>query len=402
VDTDVIANAALEITDIVRKRLGDYGRVLPRHSVSRRTSMPESTLTLQQLRRDLAVRDLTDPQDGPHAIQLIVDEAVEALEPWGCEIRRVRTNPVVSVADNYDGLRISPEAVTRDTRYTRYVGDGVMLRSHTSAMIPPALRRVSERPSDDVLLVCAGIVYRRDSIDRLHSGTPHQLDLWRVRKQPPLTVSDLDEMVDRLVGTVLPGRRHCSFSREHPYTTHGRQVDVREGNEWVEIAECGLAHPEVLEKAGIGTWTGLAMGIGLDRLLMLRKGIPDIRLLRGEDERIASQMLDLERYHDVSPYPPIRRHLSMAVDNPVDGEELGDRVRLALGEDSRSIETVRLLSETPAAELPASAVKRLGLHPGQKNVLVEVVLRDLERTITDDDANQLRDRIYDFVHQGTV
>jgi phenylalanyl-tRNA synthetase alpha chain len=177
---------------------------------------------------------------------------------------------------------------------------------------------------------------------------------------------------------------------------------VREGNEWVEIAECGLAHPEVLEKAGIGTWTGLAMGIGLDRLLMLRKGIPDIRLLRGEDERIASQMLDLERYHDVSPYPPIRRHLSMAVDNPVDGEELGDRVRLALGEDSRSIETVRLLSETPAAELPASAVKRLGLHPGQKNVLVEVVLRDLERTITDDDANQLRDRIYDFVHQGTV
>ncbi len=363
--------------------------------------MPIRTLTLQQLRRDLATDDLTDPEDGPHAIQLMVDEAVKALSPWRCEVRRIRANPVVSVADNYDCLRIDAEAVSRDTRYTRYLGDGVMLRSHTSVMIPPALRDLAGRPSTDVLLVCAGMVYRRDSIDRLHSGTPHQLDLWRVRTEPPpLTIADLDEMVDRLVEALAPGRRHRSLDREHPYTTHGRQIDVQVGDEWIEIAECGLAHPEVLADAGLATGTGLAIGVGLDRLLMIRKGIPDIRILRLQDQRIASQMLDLEPYKEVSPYPPIRRHLSIAVGSTDDAEDLGDRVRLALGEDAQSVETIRVLSETPAAELPTTAVDRLGLRPGQKNVLVEVVLRDLERTLTDEDANLLRDRIYEALHQG--
>jgi phenylalanyl-tRNA synthetase alpha chain len=362
--------------------------------------MPLRTLTLQELRRDLAIHDLTDPADGLHAIQLIVDQAVAALGAWRCEVRRIRANPVVSVADNYDRLGIGSEAVSRDTRYTRYVGDGLMLRSHTSVMIPPALRDLAERPGKDVLLVCAGMVYRRDSIDRLHSGTPHQLDLWRVRNEGSLALADLDEMVERLVEAITPGLRHRSLPREHPYTIHGRQVDVQVGDEWIEIAECGLANAEVLADAGLEACTGLAMGVGLDRLLMIRKGVPDIRLLRLKDRRIASQMLDLSPYREVSPYPPIRRHLSIAVGTADDAEELGDRVRLALGEDAQSVETVRILSETSAAELPAPALERLGLRPGQKNVLLEVVLRDLERTLTDENANQLRDRIYQSLHQG--
>ncbi len=235
--------------------------------------MPLRTLTLQELRRDLAIHDLTDPADGPHAIQLIVDQAVEALGAWRCEVRRIRANPVVSVADNYDRLRIGTEAVSRDTRYTRYIGDGVMLRSHTSVMIPPALRDLAERPSKDVLLVCAGMVYRRDSIDRLHSGTPHQLDLWRVRNEATPHTSPTSTRWWTVSWRVLtPGLRHRSLAREHPYTIHGRQIDVQVGDEWVEIAECGLAHPEVLADAGLRACTGLAMGVGLDRLLMIQKG----------------------------------------------------------------------------------------------------------------------------------
>ena len=68
--------------------------------------------------------------------------------------------------------------------------------------------------------------------------------------------------------------------RAHPYTDDGLQIDVENGDEWVEIGECGLAGAHVLRGAGLdGQWTGLAMGLGLDRLLMLRKGIADIRLL---------------------------------------------------------------------------------------------------------------------------
>lgn len=365
--------------------------------------MSAEILTLDELRRQLALRDLTDPTSGPHAIQLLVDAAVEALkDAWGCEVRWVRSNPIVSVADNYDRLRIPADAVSRDARYTRYVRRDVMLRSHSSAMVPQALRDVAASPSDDVLVVCAGIVYRRDAIDRLHTGTPHQLDLWRVRKGKRLTVDDLNDMIRRVVAALTPGPRHREVARLHPYTTHGRQVDVESNGEWVEVCECGLAHPDVLIASGLEDYTGLAMGLGLDRLLMLRKGIPDIRLLASADPRIAGQMLDLEPYRLVSSHPPIRRDLSIAVAEDDDVEQLGDRVRAALGEDTTSVETVQIVSQTPATELPPAAASRLGLRPGQKNVLVRIELSNVERTLTDEEANELRDRIYAALHEGSA
>ena len=61
-----------------------------------------------------------------------------------------------------------------------------------------------------------------------------------------------------------------------------------------------------------------------------------------------------------------------------------------------------MLAQTPYEQLPAQAVARLGIRPGQKNVLVRVVLRHLERTLTDEQANQMRDRIYAALHQGTA
>jgi len=60
-----------------------------------------------------------------------------------------------------------------------------------------------------------------------------------------------------------------------------------------------------------------------------------------------------------------------------------------------------VLSATPCWQLPASAISRLGAKPGQKNLLVRVVLRDLEKTLTNQTANALRDRIYRALHQGT-
>jgi len=62
--------------------------------------------------------------------------------------------------------------------------------------------------------------------------------------------------------------RHAPRSRSHPYTRHGRQVDVCQDDRWVEVWECGLAHPRVLAAAGLPGRGGLALGIGLDRLLM--------------------------------------------------------------------------------------------------------------------------------------
>jgi phenylalanyl-tRNA synthetase alpha chain len=363
-------------------------------------------LSAGQLGRDLAIPDLSDPADGPHAIQLVVELAVAALDARhraDCEVRWCRGPRIVPIADNYDRLGYDPADITRAVRYTRYVDDERMLRSHSTAIVPPALRHLAgeRHPPADVLLACAGITYRRDVIDWQHTGTPHQLDLWRMSKRE-LGGTDLDEVIAALLNAVAPGMRYRQVPRVHPYTTGGRQLDVLLHDHWIEVGECGLAHPAVLTSAGLRGYTGLALGMGLDRLLMLRKQIPDIRLLRSADPRIASQMLDLLPYRAVSSQPAIRRDLSIAVDSSEDDETLGDQVRETLGREAEAIEDVTILSSTPCSELPPAALARIGARPEQRNLLVRVVLRRLDRTLTDAEANDLRDRIYARLHRGTA
>jgi phenylalanyl-tRNA synthetase alpha chain len=369
-----------------------------------------SVIDADRLGAALALRDLTDPARGSHAMQVLLDEIVAALAAaWSCEVRVHRALPVISARDNYDRLYYPPDGVARDARYTRWLGRDVLLRTHTSALVPPALDDLAGDPSwRDVLLVCPGLVYRRDCIDRYHVGEPHQVDLWRIRRggEEVLGRGELLRLVDLIAGSALPGWRVRTSEAEHPYTVGGLQVDAArdEGDEQVEIGECGLALPRLLSDTGHdpGPTSGLALGLGLDRLLMLRKGIPDIRLLRAGDSRIAEQMADLAPWRPVSAMPAVRRDLSIAVDADDRAEDLGDRVRAALGARAGAVESVEVLSDTAYESLPEPARARLGIAPGQKNLLVRVVLRDLERTLTHEEANGLRDAVYAAIHRGTV
>lgn len=366
--------------------------------------MSRVLLDPKSYQRALAVRDLSDGALGPHAMQLLVQHALRALNAaWGCPVIVYRAPPVVSVEDNYDALLYPPEGAAREARYTRYLSGQRLLRSQTTAMVPGALRMICAAAYPDVLIACPGLTYRRDSIDRLHVGEPHQLDLWRIRNTP-LRRTDLASMIDAVAGAMLPGAALRLDPASHPYTRDGFEVHASVGKRWVEILECGLAHPTILQAAGIDTqlYSGLAMGVGLDRVLMLRKRIDDIRLLRSSDPRVSRQMTDLEPYRPVSAQPAIERDLSIAVDASANAQALGDRVRAALGDRSESIEAIAILSETSYADLPSAARSRLGISPQQKNVLVRLVIRDLDRTLTALEANRLRDAVYAALHEGSV
>ncbi|MGH3855874.1 MAG: hypothetical protein ACRDR6_20780 [Pseudonocardiaceae bacterium] len=364
-------------------------------------------LSPSEIASALQLRDLSDPDSGPHAIQTLLDGAIEALcGRWQCPADTHRPRGLVAVEDNYDRLGYAPAAITRDTRYTRYASDTVMLRSHTSAGIPPVLRSLAARPTapEDVLIVLPGLVYRRDVIDRLHVGTPHQVDLWRIVAGKPMTRADLHDMIDTLVNAILPGAAWRTQPAEHPYTQHGLQVDVDHDGEWVELAECGLAAPHVLAGAGLDPphCSGLALGMGLDRALMLRKNIPDIRLLRASEPRIAQQMLDLTPWQTVSMMPPVRRDLSIVTDGSDDEEILGDRARTALAADADVLESLSIHAVTHHEQLPTHVRERLATRPGQTNILLRLVLRPIDRTLTDTEANHLRDRVYAALHRGPV
>ena len=109
---------------------------------------------------------------------------------------------------------------------------------------------------------------------------------------------------------------------------------------------------------------------------------------------------DLRPWRPVSRQPPTRRDLSLALDEPADPELIGDAIRALLGDDADCVEDVRLLSQTPAAALPAAAIARMGMRRGQINVLLRLTLRRPSRALTREEANALRDRVYLGLHRG--
>lgn len=92
--------------------------------------------------------------------------------------------------------------------------------------------------------------------------------------------------------------------------------------------------------------------------------------------------------------PAIRRDLSLAVAADLNAERLGDRVRDLLGEDANRLDEITVLSETSHDDLPYTAGRHMGLRPGQKNILLRNIIRDLRRSMTTDEANQSRERLY--------
>ncbi len=137
---------------------------------------------------------------------------------------------------------------------------------------------------------------------------------------------------------------------------------------------------------------------------MLRKGIRDIRLLRSTHPEDKAQLQDLAPYRPMSAMPEVRSDLSLVLGTAADAdvELLGDFARTALGADAEILAALEILAVTPAAELPTRAVERLRLTQDQVNVLLRMVLQPLDRPLTDQAANKLRDRVYLALHRGRV
>ncbi len=348
----------------------------------------------------LSVKDLTNPLNGSHSIQLVMNKILKSLKnEMNLNIQIHRNSSIVSLEDNYNYLLYPKDGAARDSKYTKYISDNLILRTQTSSMIPSIIKDLSITGLEkDTLMACPGLVYRRDTIDKLHVPNPHQLDIWILSNEKK-DEKDLIKMIDLVMKSTIGKMEYKLTPAKHPYTENGLQIDVKVNDTWIEVGECGIASSKVLSISGLPIY-GLAMGLGLDRLTMIIKKIPDIRLLRSPDPLVSKQMKDLLIYKDISKMPPCKKDISVAVNIDLDEEQIGDIILENYPEATDLIEEIKILSSTLYENLPDSAKNRMGISPEQKNLLIRITLKSLSKTLTTDEAKHIRNNIYNLIHKG--
>lgn len=367
--------------------------------------MKKEVMSQERLTASLTIPDLTDPKNGIHAINLVASNVRRALEKSYTEamVKEVRTSPEVSVKENFDDLLFPADNAGRSSRYTRYVTQDTVLRTHTSCAIPGWLRKASRNGINDTIVILPGMCYRRDVVDKTHCGEPHQMDVWRInRGSPRFERPNLIHLVETILNCVVPGCKYRANEVQHPYTINGLEVEVLVNGSWLEVLECGEAHPTVLMNAGLDPkiYSGLALGMGLDRLVMIIKGIDDIRILRSEDSRIRRQMETLNKFVVVSDQPVTKRVLSYSTSVDKTEEDICEEIRDELGSDSVFIEKIEY-SEISHEQLPEKARINLGIHPNQKNVVATITFRSLEGSLPRTMVNEWMQRLYPKLNEGS-
>lgn len=363
-------------------------------------------ISKKELDKYLAIEDLTNNSN--HAIGQLSDKIIGHMKQThsNSDVRVYRRDPIVTIANNYDNLLIDTGNISRSSTYTHYVDKKHVLRTHTSAEIPVILGELAKGDDwDDAVILLPGLAYRRDVTDKKHVGQVHMLEMWRLVKNSKvkeIKKADLINVVEGVASIAAPDWTLRIIDSPHPYTLQGIEVNACRDDRDIEILECGLINPKVLRNAGLdpNEYSGWALGMGLDRLVMTLKDIPDVRYLRSNNPRIATQMTNLDTYSEVSLQPAIKRDMSYSVPIEYVEEDINEDIRQAMGKDEPILESVEVISETPYAKLPQVARERLGIQKNQKNILTRVTLRHLERSVTNEEANELYKKIYSKINYG--
>ena len=227
-----------------------------------------------------------------HPLTQVTEEIVRSFRKIGFA---VADGP--EIEDEYhcfDALNTPADHPARDAQDTFYLDnkDRLLLRTHTSSV----QIRVMQKQPPPVRIIVPGRVYRRDNPDATHNPTFQQIEGLYVDKN--VTVGDLKGTVEFVFKDLLGADTKIRFRPHYfSYTEPSFEIDFssaltkKMGKEWLEIAGCGMVHPQVFENVGYdpSVWTGWAFGFGIERIAMIRYGINDIRLFYENDLRFLRQ-----------------------------------------------------------------------------------------------------------------
>ena len=272
-----------ELEDVIKNRASELKNVLQQQR-------------LVQESMDVTLPGKRPPQGGLHPFNTVLLELEEIFLGMGFD---VVTGPEVEYDKyNFEMLNMPKSHPSRDTQDTFYITENILLRTQTSPMQIRTM--LKEKPP--IRILCPGRVYRSDPADATHSPIFHQIEGLAVDKG--ITFTDLKGTLDLFIKQLYGSDTKTRFRPHHfAYTEPSAEMDMscfkcggkgcplckHEG--WIEILGCGMVHPKVLENCDIDpeVYSGFAFGVGLERIVMMRYDIDDMRLLYENDLRFLRQ-----------------------------------------------------------------------------------------------------------------
>ncbi|QOR44783.1 phenylalanine--tRNA ligase subunit alpha [Trueperella pecoris] len=275
-------------------------------AATERLEAADQARVLREERVDVTVPTRRNPIGARHPLPVLMEDVADLFVAMGWEI--AEGPEIENEWFNFDSLNFGPDHPARQMQDTFYIDsvqrvgfestqkvadtEGLVLRTHTS---PVQSRVMLDRGEPPIYIVCPGKVFRTDALDATHTPVFHQIEGLAVDKG--LTMEHLKGALDHfakgMFGPEAKTRLRPSF---FPFTEPSAEMDLwfpqkKGGPGWIEWGGCGMVNPEVLRNAGIdpAVYTGFAFGMGIERTLMLRNSIDDMRDMVEGDVRFSTQ-----------------------------------------------------------------------------------------------------------------
>jgi phenylalanyl-tRNA synthetase alpha chain len=340
----------------------------------------------ERIKRLLVLPDLTKKENSPVKI---INDKIMSLPVWA-DFDVVEIPKIVTVEDDFDLLNTPQDHPSRRESDTYYLDQTHILRTQMTVMWPYYFRdkEVLEKLEKDgeVGSLSPGIVWRKDEIDRKHFPAFHQTDFLYVCKKDKriITLKELQDIQADAIKAIFGDIEFRFLVDTFPFTDPSTQAEINWNGNWIEITGAGLVHPNCLKNFGLNpeVYNGYAGTFGLDRVAMIKMGIPDIRILWSEDPRITSQFKDINsKYKEVSKYPETSRDISFIIDKNIN---LNNYYEIVRDFAENLIEEVKLVDEF---EDDAKFGK------DKKSYTFRIVYRSPERTLTNEEINKIQEEI---------
>jgi phenylalanyl-tRNA synthetase alpha chain len=232
------------------------------------------------------------PTGARHPLTTLAERIEDVFVAMGWEIAE---GPEVEAEWlNFDALNLGPDHPARTMQDTFFVGSedsGVVLRTHTS---PVQIRSMLDRPLP-IYVACPGRVYRTDELDATHTPVFHQVEGLVVDEG--ITMADLKGTLDHFATAMFGPEAKTRLRPSYfPFTEPSAELDLwfpqaKGGPRWIEWGGCGMVNPRVLRACGIDPdrYSGFAFGMGIERTLMFRHDVTDMRDMVEGDVRFTTQ-----------------------------------------------------------------------------------------------------------------